>query len=277
MATLQSIWTVFFVSVCIFGYVSFSNGINVIQYGPLRTATTAQYQAICTAMAAKHSHELELLNISFQGKNELVWTNNTIFLSPGMINIVKVHDLPLEPTFRWPPPADDLWVFTSTIEGGETLSNLGYNVKFAASITWAKANSGIQMMEKYAELVGLDQHQTSSTCEFFRYFAILRICCGRQMSQDWRQNLSARAVNAQYRRHHSQHGRGYPACEMYDIDTVERLFIGSELAVLIRASNNHYVKRMVRPSLMDGELDGAYCSRYNDAVQKRHLKFNHPM
>ena len=50
--------------------------------------------------------------------------------------------------FLWPEPAEDLWVFTTTVESVEQLKTLGYNVKFAGNMTVARSR-GVSMAIEY--------------------------------------------------------------------------------------------------------------------------------
>lgn len=57
----------------------------------------------------------------------------------------------------------------------------------------------------------------SDVFEFLRFWDVLRLCCGSQMSEDWRNELNPAEG---YTPHHDVHGSSFPACRMYDIDQV---------------------------------------------------------
>ena len=70
------------------------------------------------------------------------------------------------------------------------------------------------------------------------------------------------------------HGPSYPACSTYDIDEVEKSFINTPLYQRIMEKGVGRLKNIARPSMMDGELFGTYCSKYNELVKTKGFDIN---
>ena len=156
--------------------------------------------------------------------------------------------------------ATRLWVFT-TKAGKEDqkvkqrVARMNKNVTYEASLETLK-RLGMHIIYEYQQFFNIPTKLMDLVYEFMRYWDILRVCCGPQMSEDWRQAL---LNNTSYRPHHSHESPAYPACEMYDLDKVEELYLNSVL-----------MKRFSLPT----KFDGTYCSRCSANIQKHHLKFN---
>ena len=129
------------------------------------------------------------------------------------------------------------------------------NVTYEASLETLN-RLGVHIIYEYQQFFNIPTKLMDLVYEFMRYWDILRVCCGPQMSEDWRQTL---LNNTSYRPHHSHESPAYPACEMYDLGKVETLYLNSVL-----------MKHLSLPSI----FDGTYCSRCSANIQKRHLKFN---
>jgi hypothetical protein len=70
---------------------------------------------------------------------------------------------------------------------------------------------------------------------------------------------------------------GYPACELYNITQVEINFVATKLAQAFLRAPILEIRRLVRPALVDGPLDGTYCARYNHMVRSRNTVLNEPL
>merc|ERR1711990_43432 len=73
----------------------------------------------------------------------------------------------------------------------------------------------------YKDACDLSDHDVSAMLEYFRYWEVLRQCCGVQMSQDWRNTLDPLEG---YTDHHGPHDLGNPHCMLYNITEVEATF-----------------------------------------------------
>ena len=70
------------------------------------------------------------------------------------------------------------------------------------------------------------------------------------------------------------HSPSYPACSMYDIDEVERMFMSTPLYQRIMEKGTNDLITMSRPSQVDYALSGTYCSGYNKLVKMQGIGFN---
>jgi hypothetical protein len=61
-------------------------------------------------------------------------------------------------------------------------------------------------------------------------------------------------------------------CQSTDLNEMETDFMKSELYQLLHKSK--FMRRMNRPSPVDGDLDGTYCTRYNNAVRANGITVN---
>ena len=82
---------------------------------------------------------------------------------------------------------------------------------------------GHTIIMEYQEYFNLSDHKKTSQIEqafvYIRYWDILRICCGMQMSADWRNQLRPLVT---YKQHHYENSSAYTACEMYNMSNVEK-------------------------------------------------------
>ena len=171
----------------------------------------------------------------------------------------------------------DVWLFTTAKDKSKSaslsqLKDQGYNIKFVQEGP-SLGKLGHYMAFKYQDIFDLTNEQIEGIVEFMRYWEILRKCCGMQMSSDWRQELlPPNKKGPRYNVHHDQNSPSYPACQIYDIDNVESLLVNTKLAKTMSA----YPKlgEIIRPSTVDGPLNGNYCSRYNRAVKEHGIGFN---
>ena len=70
----------------------------------------------------------------------------------------------------------------------------------------------------------------------------------------------------------STHDLAYDGCEIYNISKVENAFRST---ILYRdIARFGHLKKMLRPSEIDNDLDGSYCERYNDVVRATGIGFN---
>ena len=179
-------------------------------------------------------------------------------------------------------PKKNMWVFTtldpSKRDSDHTvaLAKANYEVKYVANVTNLE-RLGHFMAWEYQNIFQLTNFEMEEVVNFLRYWDILRICCGCQMSADWRDVLLSGSDFKAYAKrihHHNISSASYPACEMYDIDMVAMRFLDTNLAKKIRRYPE-LALFMMRPSEVDGPLTDTYCSQYNKDVQHYQLGFNH--
>ncbi|KAL3780410.1 hypothetical protein HJC23_004347 [Cyclotella cryptica] len=102
-----------------------------------------------------------------------------------------------------------------------------------AGLTTGQSDAVNGMVKQYAAFFHLTPKDVDSMITYFGIWDRLRQCCGMQM---------------------------------IDLNSLEAQFMSNELYKFL--NNYKLMKRMNRPAMVDGDLDGSYCSRYNDAVRK---------
>ena len=233
----------------------------IIQYGVPRTATTLQFEILCLMMAFLHEDEKNSVGCFY-------------FINPNSkYKVIKVHHISsILPSIR---PGS--WVFM-TSKGPLTdklrqkviqLKQKHIDVPYIADVNLV-SKRGHFIAYEYQKIFGLTDEQMKHVVEFLRYWDIIRVCCGIQMSADWRNHL---APNKTYRQHHDTNSLSYPACEMYNISSVEALLLNTRAFKTF--SNISTLSNVIgKPSVVDGYLNGSYCKRCSENISKHNLKFN---
>ena len=162
-----------------------------------------------------------------------------------------------------------MWLFATARRGQtagaarEEWAAKGHDVKYVQDKRTLD-RLGHHMVYEYQDIFGFTEEQMADLLVYMRYFTVLRQCCGDQMSDDWRQALLPEDKKRKgYRPHHGAASPSFPACEMYDIDTVERLFMGTKIFQL---SEQHGV--YTNPATV---FNGSACSTYNHKVRTEGL------
>eukprot|EP00308_Calcidiscus_leptoporus_P027322 CAMPEP_0119362358 /NCGR_PEP_ID=MMETSP1334-20130426/9441_1 /TAXON_ID=127549 /ORGANISM="Calcidiscus leptoporus, Strain RCC1130" /LENGTH=233 /DNA_ID=CAMNT_0007377557 /DNA_START=569 /DNA_END=1270 /DNA_ORIENTATION=- len=160
------------------------------------------------------------------------------------------ESLALARRFRWPVQ------FTqSTV----VLSRLGYR-PFAA---------------RYSSIFKLRPREHDLLVEYIRYWDVLRLCCGLQMSADWREELFRKYDVATFQEpppppRHPRESPAYPACETYDLSAVEVALMRTEVYRRFGADE----KRIRALTEADGDFNGTYCRTVNERIGRHRLGFN---
>ena len=242
------------------------DAIHVISFGPPRTASTFQFNVVCTSLFLHvMNYRPEMANdtlCNYAGKNFI-----NFLQKPGTPQAVKTHVHISE--FKHYKNTT-LVFFTAKNKSIADLEEIdlkkaSYNIAMVQDLQ-TLAEVGIEgMIQKYASVFELSLQQIKSVTKYFRIWDNLRICCGLQMSKYWRNELlPLKRKDLTMKRH--------PLCGTLDIDSVEREFMDTDLYKLFDRYEN--VKGINKPSMGDEQLDGTYCSRYNELVRKRGLQFN---
>ncbi|XP_060594122.1 uncharacterized protein LOC132748498 [Ruditapes philippinarum] len=235
----------------------------IVQYGTPRTATTLQFHLLCLMMAFLHEDEKNSVGCYFNRFE----TNNKY-------RVIKRHSIPDKALYFIPAGS---WVFM-TSKGPLTkpkqdqvrrLKQKRIAFPYIADVNLVSKRSHFIAYE-YQKFFGLSNQNMTHVVEYLRYWDILRVCCGMQMSGDWRNHL---APKKNYRNHHDPHSLSYPACEMYNISNVEALLLKTH-AYKTFSSHSSLKNFLGKPSLVDGNLDGSYCKRCNAKISKFKLSFN---
>ena len=115
------------------------------------------------------------------------------------------------------------------------------------------------VVEAYAPVFGLSVAQADALRAYMALWMVLRRCCGAQMSQHWRRAL-----------HEGGPARGGAAeCAALDLGAVEARLLATEVYRKYRR-----VAAIRTVSDVDGDLDGSYCLRCAEQVQRHRLGFN---
>ncbi|XP_045179643.2 uncharacterized protein LOC123539194 [Mercenaria mercenaria] len=238
----------------------------IIQYGVGGTATTLQFQILCVLMAMLHESEINSVGCFYGRKQFYKYT------------VIKTHEIKYNELRLLPY---DTWIFmtSSSNLSAEKQRKFDYNKRkvqmmkmncpYIADIETV-SKRGHFIVHEYRSMFRVDEEQIQQAVEYLRYWDILRLCCGKQMSADWRNYLSP---TKNYKPHHSLHSSTYPACEIYNISKVEQLLI--KTYVFQRFADIPSLRDVIgKPSNVDGNIDGQYCERCNRNISKNHLRFN---
>lgn len=117
---------------------------------------------------------------------------------------------------------------------------------------------------EYQKIFRVTDEQMARIIEYLRFWDILRICCGKQLSKQWRHVLTSGTNN-------DPKGLSYPACEMYNISQVERFLMQSYIFKRFAHISDSLNEVIGKPSIVDGKLNGSYCERCN-----RNIKMDKP-
>ncbi|XP_053397045.1 uncharacterized protein LOC123562512 [Mercenaria mercenaria] len=239
---------------------------RIVQYGIGGTATTLQFQILCVLMAIIHEDEVNSVGCYFNKQPSAKYT----VVKTHVIRDIMIRSLPL-----------NSWIFITSSNSlpvikkqeleltKRKIKNMKIEIPYIADISMV-SKRGHFIAYEYQSIFRVSDKQMEKVTEYLRYWDILRVCCGKQMSADWRWHL---LHTKHFTPHHELHSSSYPACEMYNISAVEQLFI----------KTNIYQKYAHGPSLhdiigkisnVDGDMDGHYCERCSKNISEKYLGFN---
>lgn len=234
---------------------------TIIQFGEPRSGSTLQFTTLCLMMLMLHEEEAMSVGCFF----------NTGQVSKYMV--IKVHRLQFVERIA----SSDTWIFMTVISNADKqqqkmrleVGDVNLTIKNIVDLDEV-GRTGFYIATRYQSLFGLSDEKMLHILQFLRYWDILRVCCGQQMSSDWRNKL---APQKDYIRKHDPDNLAYHACEMYNISQVEQLFINT---YIFRKFSRIKLMRdfMGKPSTVDGTLDGNYCELCNKNITKHNLQFN---
>ena len=251
----------------------------IIQYGEPRTASTLQFQTLCAIALVLNEAEPGRVDCSFlpagpAPPGDLAGKA----ADPSTLHVVKTHIVPAE---GFPKGA---WLFASEIDDAvdavepwqgaaqRVSDELGHDVKYAQVMS-RLAEQGSGIATEYQSFFGLSDPQLEEVVTYLRYWDILRMCCGVQMSAEYRaQLISDLRPNIT-----ETSGSLYPACDMYNIQMVERQVVESQVFKLaltggvglrtLRGTSN-------KEAGWGDDLNGQYCEWFNRQVACQELTFN---
>ena len=237
--------------------------MHVFQFGPSRTATTTQFNMVSVALFLHiqmyHPHLLNNIVPVFAPKNE----QNFSFYK-NVPHVIKSHIAEIEPRlFRGYPE-----IFSSTFskkeaaEKKEKLIKQGFKVGLIQDMETLREVGAKGMVKQYIDFFSLKGEHIRLMEDYFELWGKLRQCCGLQMSKNYRNELLPVSDKEKIKPHEF--------CSSIDLDQLEAQFMNTTLYSLL---NRHSVmKKINRPAMVDGDLNGTYCSRYSAAVQKHGLQ-----
>ena len=232
-----------------------------LQWGVPRTATTLQFVAmqacLCalgqTSVRISKTH-IPLSESSMTAKRDSVTAGDTaLFVTSWSENKQFDSSQPREP---WQVEARELESDWKIPHGSIWYAQ---NVAAVAQRDW-------KIIEDYREVFALDEEEFGVVVQFMRLWDVLRRCCGPQMSLDYRMRLYG---SKNYTPHLTSESMAWDACEMYDIDEVERLFMQSTL--VNRCIN---LVHSLDWKISWSKLNGTFCSLYKNAAMNESLVWN---
>lgn len=239
---------------------------HIFQYGPPRTASTTQFNMACVSLFLHiRAHSPNLLNStictvagSFSNEEEAY---KFTLQQDNMPQAVKSHVAEPDPR----QVNNSTFIFASCdrkTDAEQTkvmLEAKGLNVGVIQDLETLKKLGIDHWLKVYADFFSLSPNDLQVMSKYFKIWNVLRQCCGMQMSKSYRNDLlPSDKKNSEFRPH--------PFCGSIDTDVVEASFMNTELYRLI--SQYQLMRRMNRPSTVDGDLNGTYCSRYSAAVRE---------
>lgn len=238
---------------------------HVFQYGPSRTGSTTQFNMVCMSLFLHiRAHNPELLN-------------NTICTMAGSFTdddaaykfMLQQDSIPqaVKSHAAEPDPHrinNSTYVFATAKNNQDAeqmktmLKEKGFVTGEIQDLETLKKRGIDYWLKRYAEFFSLSSQDLKLMSEYFKMWDKLRQCCGMQMSKSFRNDLlQPDEKNPRVKPH--------AFCELINPDSIETSFMNTDLFKLI--DQYPLMRRMNRPSTVDGDLDGTYCSRYNTAVR----------
>ncbi|KAL3788548.1 hypothetical protein ACHAW5_009394 [Stephanodiscus triporus] len=150
------------------------------------------------------------------------------------------------------------------VEMRERLERDGHKVAFVQDMETLKENGLASLVDVYVTGYGLSEINREILNDYFSKWEILRQCCGKQMSSKWRNDLMPEKYKIETIKSH-------PTCGGIDIDGVEQAFMKTKLFSLIEEHPS--VRDLNKVSLKDDNLNGTYCSSFNNLVRTQGLNF----
>eukprot|EP00729_Bicosta_minor_P015504 gene15504-32885_t len=241
----------------------------MVQYGKPRTATTLQFMTLCASTCLLH------------GKGECVFDPrgermcNKWVPSEGPL-VCKTHTIS---NYR-PMQFDSKHKYLFVTQNNNKTSGHKIDRKFVkeSNVAYAAIASNLGnkddplLLHDYAKVLGLKGTQVDDLNRFLTLWDKLRVCCGAQMSNEYRRRLvkSNSSKKSNLQTVPANNTKTSNKCEEYNIAEVEQAL----LATKIFKTCGYQIKLMHELSNRDGELDGTYCTRSTAAAIKHGFIFN---
>ena len=209
-------WLLVLVSVqlCMSTPIVWTAGINIIQSGVPRTASTFQFELLCGCALVKAQALGLTVSCQFDTRND-----------SADINVIKTHHYER----RWRNVANQ-YLFVS-VPSQQSAIAFRSKPMFSDTLLFQVYSDfilrTISTILDYVPVFELSSPDIGAIHEYLRYWQIVRRCCGSQASYDWRLELH----NSSKRPHHSIHALDSMDCHLYKLDEVEKRVRESLLCV----------------------------------------------
>lgn len=236
---------------------------HIIAHGEPRTASTLLYNMVGVSnflhLSRHEPHLVSDIEAKFV-KDERDFHDG----SENTTKIFKTH-VDLDKFLKY-----DAVIFTSTTTSKKAaalkshLEEQGHDVAHVQDMETLKSGGIKRIAADFAFGYDLCKDDEEMLVEYMTKWEVLRQCCGQQMSSSWRNDLLPEVYKKEQLKPH-------PFCKDYDIDEIENAFMKTKLFSLLDAYHN--MRQFNKPSLRDGELNGSYCSSYNERIKTEALNF----
>eukprot|EP00970_Alexandrium_tamarense_P009192 scaffold1813_cov185-Alexandrium_tamarense.AAC.7 len=240
--------------------------MKIFTYGGPRSATTLLFNmvTVCYFLYLMENCQTQASQLTF-GYSYPLKGGGVHGLYEAAPNVLKTHVL----DYLGTGGGHDL-VFATASDKEEAVAikanftKNGFNVAFIQDAETLKEIGTAGLIRVFVEGFGLSSEAADDLQRYFSAWEILRQCCGKQMSTRWRNDLLPSELKKKDVGHH-------PTCATYNIDTIERIFVHSKLFAVVNSYSN--MVTINKPSLVDGELNGTYCSSYNNVLSTSGANF----
>lgn len=263
----------------------------MLQYGPPRSATTLQFMTMCASSCLKHGPATACLFVSSvlsetskicthwkDGESPpLVCKSHSLKLPvrkrAGLTTAnVKVTDSSNKFIFVTGTAKDASEESTAVARRMEREHDLERNaISYAALTNNLGKPEDPLLLADYARVLDLSDGQVATLKDYLDAWDKLRVCCGAQMSVDYRDRLVGKKTRKKRRfKYTGNQTKASDLCETYDLLEVEKKLMSTE----VFTTCGHNVKLIRQLSPNDAPFDGSYCHRAFDATKSMGLKFN---
>eukprot|EP00804_Cyclotella_cryptica_P025525 CCRYP_012016-RB/>CCRYP_012016-RB protein AED:0.04 eAED:0.04 QI:128/1/1/1/0/0.5/2/187/735 len=237
--------------------------LHVFQYGVPLTASATQFHMVCVSLFLHvRIYHSALMNSTICSLGRPATGEEAkVKFHKDVPQAFKSHAHKPDPTHF----EKSTVIFTTHFTKAEAakqkadLRNQGFNVGIVHDADTMNEIGISGMVKQYADFFSLGHDYIDLMTEYFQQWHRLRECCGMQMSTYFRNELLPASDKVNGTKPHDY-------CGSLDINILEAQFMNM---VLYKLLNDYpFMKKINRPSIVDGDLNGSYCSRYNDAVRK---------
>ena len=248
------------------------------QIGDPRTATTLQFAIVCAANAVRFMDVPNGTVVCGFGQKYTKKLKNS-FDHPH-VTVIKDHKLLSveKSVLKHAHLGGKAWVFETTrnhTHGHAAQQMRKYDIpsKVVVDTEDVKKYGFNAGRSEYEAAFQLNSTQSTILYEWVKLWDILRMCCGSQMSQAWREvlvgDVPVRESQASFG---ASPNAAISVCSSHNISQVEEELLNTEL---YRAMHDR-APMLGRASNVDGQFTGSYCERCQRLVTRFKLGFSEP-